>query len=101
MVEFKLNDSGIYRNTNVFDQLLKFVKDNLENDRAILKQFEDLTGVDVTGWFMRNKDNEISIGIELNESSDHNYDEIIFYDKNKEDITVFSVMRELTPDMQH
>ncbi len=101
MVEFKLNDSGIYRNTNVFDQLFKFVKDNLENDRAILKQFEDLTGVDVTGWFMRNKDNEISVGIELNESSDHNYDEIIFYDKNKEDITVFSVMRELTPDMQH
>lgn len=101
MVEFKLNDSGIYRNTNVFDQLFKFVKDNLENDMAILKQFEDLTGVDVTGWFMRNKDNEISVGIELNESSDHNYDEIIFYDKNKEDITVFSVMRELTPDMQH
>lgn len=101
MVEFKLNDSGIYRNTNVFDQLFKFVKDNLENDRAILKQFEDLTGVDVTGWFMRNKDNEISVGIELNESSDHNYDEIIFYDKNKEDITIFSVMRELTPDVQH
>jgi len=96
MVEFKLDDSDVYRNTKVFDQLLKFVKDNWGNDRAILKHFEDLAGIDLSGWFTRDKDNEISVGIELNESSDHNYDEIIFYDKNKEDVTVFSVMREPT-----
>jgi hypothetical protein len=96
MVKFNLDDSGVYRNTNVFDQLLKFVKENWGNDKAILKNFEDLAGIDLIGWFMQDKDNEISVGIELNESSDHNYDEIIFYDKNKEDITVFSVMREPT-----
>jgi hypothetical protein len=33
MVEFKLDDSDVYRNTKIFDQLLKFVKENWENDR--------------------------------------------------------------------
>jgi hypothetical protein len=96
MVEFELDDSGVYRNTNVFDQLIKFVKENWGNDRVIFKHFEDLVGVDLTGWFRWDEENEISVGIELNESSDHNYDEIIFYDKNNEDITIFSVMREPT-----
>ena len=45
---------------------------------------------------MRDKDNKISVGIELNESSDSNYEEIIFYDKNKGDRSVFSVMRDST-----
>ena len=86
----------MYLNTKVFDQFLKFVKDNWENDREILKHFEDLVGIDPIGWFARDKDNEILVGIELNESSDHNYDEIIFYDKNKGDRSVFSVMRDST-----
>lgn len=96
MVEFELDDSGVYRNTKVFDQLIKFVKENWGKDRVIFEHFEDLVGVDLTGWFRWDEENEISIGIELNESSDHNYDEIIFYDKNNEDITIFSVMREPT-----
>ena len=86
----------MYRNTKVFDQLLKFVKENWGNDREFLKHFEDLVGINFSGWFMRDKDNKISVGIELNESSDRNYDEIIFYDKNKEDRSVFSVMRDST-----
>ncbi len=94
MVEFKLDDSDVYRNTKIFDQLLKFVKENWGNYIEILKHFEDLVGIGLSEWFMRNKDNKISVGIELNESSDHNYDEIIFYDKNKEDRSVFSVMRD-------
>ncbi len=96
MIEFKLDDSDVYRNTKVFDQLLKFVKENWGSDREILKHFEDLVGIDLSGWFTRDKDNKISVGIELNESSDYNYDEIIFYDKNKGDISVFSVMRDST-----
>jgi hypothetical protein len=94
MVEFELDDSDVYRNTKVFDQLFKFAKENWGNDKAIFEYFENLVGIDLIGWFMLDKDNEISVGIELNESSDHNYDEIIFYDKNRGDITVYSVMRE-------
>lgn len=48
---------------------------------------------DHKSWFAKGEDGEISVGIELTESSDNKYDEIIFYDKNKDDITVFSVMR--------
>ncbi|WP_048128298.1 MULTISPECIES: hypothetical protein [unclassified Methanosarcina] len=96
MVEFELDDFGVYRNTKVFDQLFKFLKENWGNDRVILNHLEDLVSVELTGWFMRDENDEISVGIELNESSDHKYDEIIFYDKNNEDITVFSVMREPT-----
>jgi len=58
-----------------------------------LKHSEDLVGNDLIGWLVLDKDNEISVVMELNESSDHTYDEIIFYDKNKRDITIFSVMR--------
>ena len=48
---------------------------------------------DFTGWFTEDENGAILVGVELNESSDHKYDEIIFYDKNKDDVTVFSVMR--------
>ena len=48
---------------------------------------------DHKNWFAKGEDGEISVGVELNESSDHKYEEIIFYDKNKYDIAVISVMR--------
>ena len=51
-------------------------------------------GNDFTGWFTKDGEGAISVGVELNQSSDHKYDEIIFYDKNKDDVTVFSVMRD-------
>ena len=60
---------------------------------AILEKLEKLVDNDFTGWFTEDEDGAISVGVEINESSDHKYDEIIFYDKNKEDVTVFSVMR--------
>ncbi len=94
MVDFKLGDDGVYRNTEIFEELLKFTKLEWGNDIAILKELERLVGNDFTGWFTQDGEGKISVGIELNQSSDHKYDEIIFYDKNKDDVTVFSVMRD-------
>jgi hypothetical protein len=94
MTGFELDDDGIYRNTEVFEELLKFTKQEWGNDLAILEKLEKLVGNDFTGWFTEDADGAISVGIELNESSDHKYDEIIFYDKNKDDETVFSLMRD-------
>jgi hypothetical protein len=94
MVDFKLGDDGVYRNTDIFEELLKFTKLEWGNDIAILKELERLVGNDFTGWFTQDRESAISVGVELNQSSDHKYDEIIFYDKNKDDVTVFSVMRD-------
>lgn len=94
MVDFKLGDDGVYRNTKIFEELLKFTKLEWGNDIAILKELEKLVGNDFTGWFTEDGEGAISVGIELDQSSDHKYDEIIFYDKNKDDVTVFSVMRD-------
>ncbi len=93
MVDFKLGDDGVYRNTEIFEELLKFTKLEWGNDIAILEELEKLVGNDFTGWFTEDKEGVISVGVELNQSSDHKYDEIVFYDKNKDDVTVFSVMR--------
>lgn len=94
MVDFKLGGDGVYRNTKIFEELLKFTKLEWENDIAILEELEKLVGNDFTGWFTEDGEGAISVGVELNQSSDHKYDEIIFYDKNKDDVTVFSVMRD-------
>lgn len=94
MVDFKLDDDGVYRNTKIFEELLKFTKLEWGNDIAILEELEKLVGNDFTGWFTEDGEGAISVGVELNQSSDHKYDEIIFYDKNKDDVTVFSVMRD-------
>lgn len=94
MVDFELGDDGVYRNTKIFEELLKFAKLKWGNDTAILEEFGKLVDNDFTGWFTENSEGGISAGVELNESSDHKYDEIIFYDKNKDDLTVFSVMRD-------
>ncbi|AKB78705.1 hypothetical protein MSHOH_2222 [Methanosarcina horonobensis HB-1 = JCM 15518] len=94
MADFELGDDGVYRNTRIFEELLKFTKLEWGNNIAILKELEKLVDNDFTGWFTEDINGEIYVGIELNESSDHKYDEIIFYDKNRDDITVFSVMRE-------
>ena len=94
MVGFELDDDDIYRNTNIFEELLKFTKSEWGNDTAILEKLETLVGNDFGGWFSKDENGAISVGIELNESSDHKYDEIIFYDKNKDDVTIFSVMRD-------
>jgi hypothetical protein len=93
MAGFELGDDDIYRNTKVFEELLKFTKLEWGNDIAILEKLEELVDNDFTGWFTEDGSGAISVGVELNESSDHKYDEIIFYDKNKDDVTVFSVMR--------
>ena len=94
MVDFELGDDGVYRNTKIFEELLKLAKSEWGNDTAILEEFGKLVDNDFTGWFTENSEGGISAGVELNESSDHKYDEIIFYDKNKDDLTVFSVMRD-------
>jgi len=94
MAGFELGDDDIYRNTKVFDELLKFTKLEWGNDVAILEKLEKLVDNDFTGWFTEDENGAILVGVELNESSDHKYDEIIFYDKNKDDVTVFSVMRD-------
>jgi hypothetical protein len=93
MAGFELGDDDIYRNTKVFEELIQFTKLEWGNDVAILEKLEKLVDNDFTGWFTEDEDGAISVGVELNESSDHKYDEIIFYDKNKGDVTVFSVMR--------
>ncbi len=49
MAGFELDDSDVYRNTKVFDQLLKFAKENCGNDKAIFEYFEDLVGIDLIG----------------------------------------------------
>lgn len=94
MAGFELGDDGVYRNTRIFEEILKFTKLKWGNNIAILEEIGKLVDNDFTGWFTKDRNGIISIGIELNESSDHKYDEIIFYDKNKDDMTVFSVMRE-------
>lgn len=94
MADFKLDDDGVYRNTKIFEELLKFTTLQWGNEIAILEELEKLVGNDYTGWFTDDGEGAISVGVELNESSDHEYDEIIFYDKNKDDVTVFSVMRD-------
>ncbi len=94
MVGFELDDDDIYRNTTIFEELLTFTKSEWGNDTAILEKLESLVGNDFKGWFTEDENGAISVGVELNESSDHKYDEIIFYDKNKDDVTVFSVMRD-------
>jgi hypothetical protein len=94
MAVFELGDDDIYRNTKVFEELFQFTKLEWGNDVAILEQLEKLVDNYFTGWFTEDGNGAISVGLELNESSDHKYDEIIFYDKNKEDVTVFSVMRD-------
>lgn len=94
MVDFELGDDGVFRNTEIFEELLKFTKLEWGNDIAILRELDKLVGNDFTDWFTKDREGAISVGIELNQSSDHNYDEIIFYDKNKDDVTVFSVMRD-------
>lgn len=38
---------------------------------------------DHKSWFAKGEDGEISVGIELTESSDHKYDEIILYARIK------------------
>ena len=63
------------------------------DDLSILKKLEELGNFDLKSWFVKGKEGEISVGIELNDSSDHKYDEIILYYKNKDKITVFSLMR--------
>lgn len=93
MNHFELDDDDIYRNTQVFEELYKFTKLAWGDDLSILKKLEELGNFDLKSWFAKGEGGEISVGIELNESSDHKYDEIIFYNKNKDDITVFSVMR--------
>ncbi len=93
MNHFEIDDDDIYRDTQVFEELFKFTKSAWGNDMAILKKLEELVDVNLKSWFTGGAGDEISVGIELNESSDHKYDEIIFYDKNKDDVTVFSVMR--------
>jgi hypothetical protein len=90
---FEIDDDDIYRNTQVFEELFKFTKFAWGDDLSILKKLEELVDIDLKSWFTEGADGEISVGVELNESSDHKYDEIIFYDKNKDDVTVFSVMR--------
>jgi hypothetical protein len=94
MLSFELDDDDIYRNTTIFEELLTFTKLEWGNDTAILEKLESLVGNDFKGWFTEDENGAISVGVELNESSDHKYDEIIFYDKNKDDVTVFSVMRD-------
>lgn len=94
MVDFNLGDDGVYRNTKIFEELLEFTKLNWGNDIAILEELGKLVDNDFTGWFTKDDGGAISVGVELNQSSDHKYDEIIFYDKNKDDVTVFSVMRD-------
>ena len=94
MLGFELDDDDIYRNTTIFEELLTFTKSEWGNDTAILEKLESLVGNDFKGWFTEDENGAISVGVELNESSDHKYDEIIFYDKNKDDVTVFSVMRD-------
>ncbi|WP_410509683.1 hypothetical protein RSJ42_05560 [Methanosarcina hadiensis] len=59
-----------------------------------MEEMGRLVDKDFMGWFVKDRNGSIFVGIELNESSDHKYDEIIFYDKNKDDVTVFSVMRD-------
>ena len=94
MVDFKLGDDSVYRNTKIFEELLKFAKLEWGNDIVILEELGKLVGNDFTGWFTEDGEGAISVGVELNQSSDHKYDEIRFYDKNKDDVTVFSVMRD-------
>lgn len=89
-----MGDDGVYRNTRIFEELLKFTKLEWGNDIVILEEMGKLVNNDFMGWFTKDRNGAISVGIELNESSDHKYDEIIFYDKNKDDVTVFSVMRD-------
>lgn len=89
-----MGDDGVYRNTRIFEELLKFTKLEWGNDIVILEEMGKLANNDFKGWFTKDRNGAISVGIELNESSDHKYDEIIFYDKNKDDVTVFSVMRD-------
>jgi hypothetical protein len=68
---FELDDDDIYRNTQVFEELFKFTKLVWGDDLSILKKLEELGNFDLQSWFAKGSDGEISVGVELNESSDH------------------------------
>lgn len=54
----------MYRNTKIFEELLKFTKLEWGNDIAILEELGKLVGNDFTGWFTEDGEGAISVGIE-------------------------------------
>jgi hypothetical protein len=67
---FELDKDDIYRNTQVFEERYKFTKLSWGDDFSILKKLEELGNVDIKSWYSKGEYSEISVGIELNESSD-------------------------------
>ena len=80
MAELELEHGRIYRNTKVFEKLLKYSRSHPNSDFAILEYFQDLTNVDLRGQFIEGENGNISISVNLNDN------EIGFHDLNEEEL---------------
>jgi hypothetical protein len=80
MVELELEHGRIYRNTKVFEKLLKYARSHPNSDFAIFEYFQDLTNVDLRGQFIEGENDNISISVNLNDN------EIGFHDLNEEEL---------------
>jgi|BarGraNGADG00211_3_1021988.scaffolds.fasta_scaffold119215_1 hypothetical protein len=80
MKEFELEHGRIYRNTKIFEKLLKFARSHPNNDMAIFGHFQHLVDVDLRGQFCVGEDDDISVAVHLNDN------EIVFHDLNEEEL---------------
>jgi hypothetical protein len=80
MAEFELEHGRIYRDSKVFEKLLKFSRLHPNSDMETFKYFQDLVGVDLRGQFFEGEDGDISVAVDLNDN------EILFHDLNEEEL---------------
>lgn len=80
MQEFELEHGKVYRNTKVFEKLLKFARSHPNRDMTIFEYFQDLVDVDLRGQFCEGENDDISITVNLNDN------EIVFHDLNEEEL---------------
>lgn len=80
MTEFELEHGRIYRNTKIFEKLLKFARSHPNNDMAIFGYFQNLIDVDLRGQFCVGEDEDISVAVDLNDR------DIVFHDLNEEEL---------------
>jgi hypothetical protein len=80
MAEFELEHGRIYRNSKIFEKLLKFSRSHPNSDMETFKYFQNLVGVDLRGQFFEGEDGNISITVDFNDNV------IVFHDLNEEEL---------------
>lgn len=80
MEDLELEHGRIYRNTKVFEKLLKFAKSHPDSDMAIFEYFQNLVDMDLRDQFFVGEDDDISVAVDLNDNA------IVFHDLNEEEL---------------